>query len=44
LASFTIAMFLQTIWLWFRSRSDERVAQQRDDLLTVPSPIASTTD
>ena len=44
LASFTIAMFLQTLWLWFRSRSDERIARERDDFLTVTSPIASTTD
>ena len=44
LASFTIAMFLQTLWLWFRSRPDERVVRERDALLSVPAPIASTTD
>jgi hypothetical protein len=44
LASFTIAMFLQTLWLWFRSRPDERVAQERDELLNVPAPVASSTD
>lgn len=41
---FTIAMFLQTMWLWFRSRPDEREARERDELLTVPAPIASSSD
>jgi hypothetical protein len=44
LAAFTVAMFLQTLWLWIRSRSAERGTQKRDDLVTIPSPIASTTD
>lgn len=30
LASFTIAMLMQTLWLWFRSRRDERQVQDRD--------------
>ncbi len=44
LGSFTIAMLLQTVWLWFRSRNDERQAQARDDLLAVPTPFPSSTD
>lgn len=44
MAVFTIAMFLQTLWLWFRSRPDERTARDRDELFSIPPPIASTTD
>ena len=36
--------FLQTLLLWYRSRSDERVAQERDNLIAVPSPIGSSAD
>lgn len=44
IGAFTLAMFLQTLWLWYRSRSDERIAQERDNLITVATPISSTTD
>jgi hypothetical protein len=44
MATFTIAMFLQTLWLWYRSRPVERVAHERDNLFTIPAPIASPTD
>ncbi|MGW8144775.1 MAG: hypothetical protein ACWGN2_10295 [Anaerolineales bacterium] len=44
MATFTIAMFMQTLWLWYRSRTVERIAQERDNLFTVPSPIASPSD
>ena len=44
MAAFTMAMFLQTLWLWYRSRSDERVAQERDNLFVVPAPIGSSAD
>jgi hypothetical protein len=44
LAAFTVAMFLQTLWLWYRSRPAERAAQNRDNLFAVPAPIASPSD
>jgi hypothetical protein len=44
MASFTIAMFLQTLWLGFRSRLAEQGVQERDNLIAIPSTIASTTD
>ncbi len=44
MAALTVAMFLQTLWLWFRSRLAERGVQQRDNLSALPSPIASPTD
>ena len=42
LASFTIAMFTQTIWLWFRSRPDERMVQERDNSLASLAPVESS--
>ena len=42
LAAFTIAMFAQTIWLWFRSRPDERMVQERDNSLAILTPIESS--
>jgi hypothetical protein len=30
LAAFVLAMFLQTVWLWLRSRRAESAVQQRD--------------
>jgi hypothetical protein len=44
LAAFTAAMFLQTLWLWYRSRPDERTTQERDNLIAVPTPLASPSD
>jgi hypothetical protein len=44
LAAFTVAMFLQTLWLWFRSRKNERTALERDNLITMPAPLASPSD
>ena len=44
MASFTIAMLLQTLWLWFRSRPEERIVQERDNLFSVPAQIASSSD
>jgi hypothetical protein len=44
MAAFTVAMLLQTLWLWYRSRPDERVAQERDKLIAVPAPIGSAID
>ncbi len=42
LAAFTIAMFTQTIWLWFRSRPDERMVQERDNSLASLAPVESS--
>jgi len=44
MASFTAAMLLQTLWLWFRSRPEERIVQERDNLISIPTPIASSSD
>jgi hypothetical protein len=44
MASFSVAMFLQTLLLWYRSRSDERMVQERDYMISVPAPIGSSTD
>lgn len=44
MASFTAAMLLQTFWLWYRSRSEERLVQERDNLLTIPSAASSSSD
>jgi hypothetical protein len=44
MASFTAAMLLQTLWLWFRSRPEERMVQERDNLFSVPVQIASSSD
>lgn len=44
MAAFTVAMFLQTLWLWYRSRPVERDAQERDNLIAVPAPIGSSMD
>jgi hypothetical protein len=37
-------MLLQTLWLWFRSRPEERIVQERDNLFSVPAQIASPSD
>ena len=42
LAAFTIAMIFQTIWLWFRSRPDERMVQERDNSLASLAPVESS--
>jgi hypothetical protein len=44
MASFSTAMLLQTIWLWHRSRPEERVVQERDDLISVPATLANPTN
>ena len=44
MASFTVAMFLQTLWLWYRSRPDERAVQKRDDLISIPATMTSGSD
>lgn len=44
MASFTAAMVLQTLWLWFRSRPEERLVQERDNLLTIPAAASSSSD
>jgi hypothetical protein len=44
MASFTAAMFLQTLWLWYRSRSEERAVQKRDDLISIPATMTSASD
>ena len=44
MASFSAAMLLQTIWLWFRSRPEERLVQDRDNLILSPAELASSTD
>lgn len=44
MASFTAAMVLQTLWLWFRSRPEERLVQERDNLLTIPTAASSSSD
>jgi hypothetical protein len=44
MGAFTVAMFLQTLWLWYRSRPVERNVQERDNLIAIPAPIGSATD
>lgn len=44
MASFALAMLLQTIWLWHRSRPEEQAVQTRDNLLSIPTPISSSSD
>jgi hypothetical protein len=44
LAAFTIAMLIQTIWLWYRSRRDERQVQERDKGIIPLTPAESPTD
>jgi hypothetical protein len=44
MASFSTAMLLQTVWLWHRSRPEERLVQERDDLMSVPATLASPTN
>lgn len=44
MASFTIAMLLQTLWLWFRSRPEERLVQQRDNFVRVPTQVSISSD
>jgi hypothetical protein len=41
LAAFTIAMLMQTIWLWFRSRHNERLVQERDQATMRLAPSES---
>jgi hypothetical protein len=42
LAAFTIAMLTQTIWLWYRSRPDERMVQERDNSLAILTQVESS--
>lgn len=44
MAAFTVAMLLQTVWLWYRSRPEERMVLERDNLFSIPAPIPSSTD
>ena len=44
LASFTIAMITQTIWLWYRSRPEERLVQERDNSMAILTPVESSAD
>jgi O-antigen/teichoic acid export membrane protein len=44
LAAFTIAMLIQTIWLWYRSRRNERQVQERDKGIIPLTPAESPTD
>jgi len=44
MAAFTIAMLIQTFWLWIRSRPDERLVQERDNSFTVLTPVESSAD
>ena len=44
MATFTIAMLLQTLWLWFRSRPEERLVQQRDNFVTIPTQASISSD
>ncbi len=44
MGAFTMAMFLQTLWLWYRSRLDEQNVQERDNLIAIPTPLGSATD
>jgi hypothetical protein len=38
LAAFTIAMLTQTIWLWLRSRLDEKQVKERDQAIILVTP------
>jgi hypothetical protein len=38
LAAFTISMLAQTIWLWLRSRRDEKQVQDRDQAIILVTP------
>lgn len=42
IAAFTISMLTQTIWLWIRSRPDERNAQHRDDSISLQAQFESS--
>jgi hypothetical protein len=44
MASFTAAMLLQTLWLWYRSRPEERIVQERDNLISLATPMAVSSD
>ena len=44
LASFTIAMITQTIWLWYRSRPEERLVQERDNSMAILTAVESSAD
>lgn len=44
MASFTTAMLLQTLWLWFRSRAEERFVQERDNMFSIPAMIPGSSD
>jgi hypothetical protein len=35
-------MLTQTIWLWLRSRREERLVQERDNSLIFFTPLEST--
>jgi hypothetical protein len=41
MATFTLAMTAQTVWLWFRSRPVKRMIQERDDSLAIFTPVES---
>jgi O-antigen/teichoic acid export membrane protein len=43
IAAFTISMLIQTIWLWIRSRPDERNIQQRDDNFSLQTQLERAT-
>lgn len=43
MASFATAMLLQTLWLGYRSRQDEHIVQERDDLVGITSPSGAST-
>ncbi|MCJ7536906.1 MAG: hypothetical protein MUO57_15360, partial [Anaerolineales bacterium] len=44
MASFTAAMLLQTLWLWYRSRPEERIVQERDNMISLATPMAVSSD
>lgn len=44
MASFTTAMLLQTLWLWYRSRPEERVVQERDNLFSIPAAVPGSSN
>jgi hypothetical protein len=44
MGSFTVAMLLQTLWLWYRSRPEERIVRERDLLAIISTPIGSSSD
>ena len=44
LASFTIALLAQTIWLWYRSRPEERLVLERDNSYAILTPAESSAD